>query len=448
MKQIQPKDRAEAVAIFRSEIVGALVRRDLDHGELAAELRRLSEQRFRPPGSKWTRTYAVPTLERWYYALRSEGLEGLRPRPRSDRGRARALCEQKRKLLLDIRREHRSASVPLILKSLVIDGQLDEGVISSATIRRLYREHGLDRVATVKSAPRARLRWQAEYPGGLWHADVCHGPNLDVNGKKQPVRIHGLLDDASRFIVTIEARATEREDDMLAVLVRAIRKHGPPDALYLDNGSTYRGDVLRVACARLGITLLHARPYDPQARGKMERVWRTIRAGCLNYVGGAGSLHDVNVRLWAFVDEHYHRSPHAGLLGRTPHSTWHDALESRPRDEVDERRLRDALTVTERRRVRRDSTLDVRGTTYEVEQAFLAGRVVTIGQCLIDDPAQPWVEHEGKRLPLHVVDVIRNARRARAPVPDVPRDPRAVDFNPAESLLRKATGKSANGGDR
>ena len=39
---ITPKSHREAVAIFRSEVIGALVRRELDHGELIAELRRLS----------------------------------------------------------------------------------------------------------------------------------------------------------------------------------------------------------------------------------------------------------------------------------------------------------------------------------------------------------------------------------------------------------------------
>ena len=62
---------------------------------------------------------------------------------------------------------------------------------------------------------------------------------------------------------------TERELDMLHLMVRALRKHGAPDLLYLDNGSTYRGDVLRLGCERLGITLVHAAPYDPEARGKM-----------------------------------------------------------------------------------------------------------------------------------------------------------------------------------
>jgi len=35
LQSLKPKDHAEEVAIFRSEIVGALTRRDLDHGELS-----------------------------------------------------------------------------------------------------------------------------------------------------------------------------------------------------------------------------------------------------------------------------------------------------------------------------------------------------------------------------------------------------------------------------
>ncbi|MBK9262301.1 MAG: transposase family protein [Polyangiaceae bacterium] len=86
--------------------------------------------------------------------------------------------------------------------------------------------------------------------------------------KTTPVRIHGMLDDASRDSIALEARKTEKEEDMLVILVDAFRRHGLPDAMYFDNGSTYRGDILQTVCARLKITLLHAKPYDPQARGK------------------------------------------------------------------------------------------------------------------------------------------------------------------------------------
>ncbi len=55
----------------------------------------------------------------------------------------------------------------------------------------------------------------------------------------------------------------------------------------------------------MGTTLIHAKPYDAPARGKMERFSRTLREGCLDHTGSLGSLHDLNVRLWAFIDQHY-----------------------------------------------------------------------------------------------------------------------------------------------
>jgi hypothetical protein len=263
-----------------------------------------------------------------------------------------------------------------------------------------------------------------------------------VGNAQQPLRIHALLDDASRYVVALEAHHAERELDMLGLLVGALRRHGPPDALYLDNGATYRGNVLRVACERLGITLLHAKPHDPQARGKMERFWRTLREGCLNFLGNVSSLHDVNVRLWAFLDVHYHQAPHASLMGRSPAHVFQS--HPRPADALDEAALRDALTVQARRRVRRDTTVSLRGNDWEVGLGFLAGKVVTLGYCLVDPDSPPWLEHEGKRLPLHLVDPTRNARRRRPPRNPEPADSspaRTVDFDPPGTLLNQATGQ-------
>ena len=317
---LTPRDHAEAVALFRAQIIGALTRRDLDRGELAAALRALAAERYRPLGSATTRQFGASTLERWFYAYRSGGLAALRPRPRSDRGRARDLTAEQRDLLLEIRRAHPTASAALILRTLVIDGRLEADAVSTTTVARLYREAGLERGARVDG--HTRLRWQAEHPGALWHGDVCHGPALHIGSTTKPLRIHALLDDASRYIVAIEARHSEREADMLELYLAALRRHGAPDGLYLDNGATYRGEALRLACERLSVTLVHARPGDAPARGKMERFWRTLRAGCLDHLAGLVSLHDVQVRVDAFVADHYHQAAHGGLLGKTPTEAW------------------------------------------------------------------------------------------------------------------------------
>src|SRR5688572_4132519 len=108
-----------------------------------------------------------------------------------------------------------------------------------------------------------------------------------------------------------------------------------------DNGPTYVGDALSTVCGRLGIGLLHAKPYDPQARGKMERFWRTLREQCLDHVGSLGSHHDVQVRLLAWLVRHYHVTPHSSLMGKTPAESYEVA----PRKPIDEPLLREALVA-------------------------------------------------------------------------------------------------------
>ena len=437
---LTPKDHAERTALFRSEIIGALTRRELDRGELRAELIALAQRAFRPPGYEITRRFSVTTLERWYYTYRRGGLDALRPQARSDRGRARELTTEQRKLLCDIRREHPSASVPLILRTLIADGRLQRGAVSAATVARLFREQGLDRVSYRGGDAHTRLRWQAERPGALWHGDVCHGPALLIDGRSRPLRIHALLDDASRYVVALEAHHAEREVDMLGMLVAALRRHGLPDALYLDNGSTYVGEALRLGCERLGVTLLHARPYDPEARGKMERFWRTLRAGCLDHLGSLTSLHDVQVRLGAFLDQHYHVAPHAGLMGKTPADVWDASEHQRKADVVTEEMLHRALTVRDRRRVRRDTTVKLNGCELELDQGFLAGRLVTVAYSLVgDDP--PWVEHDGKRYALRPVDAVANSKKKRRR--DEPESSPSVPFDPAGALLDRSAGRPA-----
>lgn len=211
MDAFNPKDRAEEVALYRSRIIGPLTVRELSRGDLTKEIEALSRQLFTSPRSHSPQRYATSTLERWYYKYKSEGLEGLKPKPRSDRGRAQQLSAEQKELLVNIRQEYPEASAPLIVRTLEHDGRLEAGSLSATTLRRFFREQGLDRVAVHNSHTRTRLRWQAERPGALWHADVCHAPALrDANDNPMDVRIHAILDDASRYLIAIEAMHQER----------------------------------------------------------------------------------------------------------------------------------------------------------------------------------------------------------------------------------------------
>ena len=169
-----------------------------------------------------------------------------------ERGAALVLNAPQRELLVQIRREHPSASAELIVSTLEHDGRLVAGSVSPNTVRRLFRMHGLDkRSARAAARGSLRRRWQAARVNQLWHADVCHGPALSIDGRSLPLRIHALLDDHSRRIIAIQACVTERESEMLMLLVKALRVHDAPETLYLDNGATYSGDALKTMCARL-----------------------------------------------------------------------------------------------------------------------------------------------------------------------------------------------------
>lgn len=444
---LAPKDTPEATAIFRVQVIGPLLSRVFaSHGELASAIRLLARERHLPPGAGATRFYSETTIERWYYRFKKHGLPGLTPKRRSDIGHGRELTDAQRELLCAIRREHPTASTSLILRTLELDGRLAKGAVSLTTVRRLYRSEGLDKATLRVADGRVRMRWQSDRVDALWHADVCHGPAMKIAGRTVPLRIHAILDDHSRYIVAIVATTTEREVEMLSLLAKAMRQTGRrPEALYLDNGSTYTGEVLATLCSRLSIGLLHASPYDPQARGKMERFWRTLREGCIDHIGTPGSLHDVQVRLLAFLGKHYHVAPHASLMGKSPSEVY----ETAPRYEqtIDDAALGAALTVRGRRRVRRDGTLEIGGTTFETRAGFLAGRIVVIGRTLLEPMADPWIEHEEQRYLLGRVNAEENARRKKdGPNPNRTRRGLDVPFDPPGALLNALVGR--DGGER
>jgi transposase InsO family protein len=441
--------RQEEIAHFRASIIGTLVAQELDHGELSAQLEALSKKRFRPPKAKRARRYSVPTLQRWYYLFRHGGLEALKPKLRNDAGRGRVLDEDKRKLLTDIRSEFPSASVPLILRTLVQAGTLKDGEVSPQTVRRIYQTAGLKRLTRYSQdgdlqQERQRLRWVSPHVNALWHGDVCHAMRVETpTGEVAPALVHLLLDDHSRYIIRIEVRPFEREVDMLEVLANAVREYGRPDQLYLDNGATYSGSILPIVCQRLGIQLSHHRPYDSPAGGKRERLFRTMREQCTDHIRGATSLHDVYVRILAWREQ-YHNTPHSSLMGRTPLQVWRSGTqtyEHQQRPQVTEIQLRDAFILETTRRIRKDSTLQIDGKTYEVEAGWLAGKKVALVRSHLMREHMV-VRFEDKTFPVHLADPHKNAARRRKPSKKPVVSSAASDFNPADVALDTMLGRT------
>ena len=80
MKEIDPK------ALFRLSVLGPLVSRErLERGELQQIIRELATREYAIPGTR--RCYlGEKTIQAWFYAWRKQGIEGLVPKSRFDRG--------------------------------------------------------------------------------------------------------------------------------------------------------------------------------------------------------------------------------------------------------------------------------------------------------------------------------------------------------------------------
>ena len=149
-------------------------------------------------------------------------------------------------------------------------------------------------------------------------------------------------------------------------------RRGLPRRLYVDNGSAYRSRQLEIICAKLGITLIHARAYQPQGKGKIERWFRTVRTQLLPLLTDQdlSSLEALNRRLWGYVEGEYHQSPHRGLDGLTPLDNWAMSAEEvryvDPGTDLDEIFLFEA-----KRKVQKDRTISLDGVLYEIDAALV-----------------------------------------------------------------------------
>lgn len=156
-----------------------------------------------------------------------------------------------------------------------------DGVKSPAlsTVHEILRRNG--RIVPPPGGPRASQRFEMPEPNMLWQMDFKGWRPLADGGRCHPLTI---LDDHSRYALSLQACANEQGGTVQNRLELVFRRHGLPDAFFVDNGSPW-GDAsgqhwtrLGVWLLKLGIRVLHSRPYHPQSRGKNERFHRTLEA--------------------------------------------------------------------------------------------------------------------------------------------------------------------------
>lgn len=402
---------AEQVALFRYGVIADLVHLEPGTRGLYRLFVEKASRTYQIPGTDRTRV-AAQTMRDWLRKYREGGFDALKPAARNDRGRARRIPTEVVDVLVSLKEDHPRWPVHMVIeharRSLEIPDSLR---LPPSTVHRLLAARGLmERRRPDQPSGKDRRRFAFQNAGELWMSDVMHGPAVFTEGRrKHKTYLIAFLDDATRVIPHAAFALSENVAAFVPVLKTALERRGIPQRLYVDNGAAYRSHRLALICAQLGITLIHARPYQPAGKGKQERFFRTVRMQLLPRLTEAdlGTLEALNRRLWAYVEGEYHHAPHRGIEGLTPLERWARSAHSLrllpPSLDLDEVFLDQA-----RRRVHKDRTVSLHGRLYEVDAA-LVGATVT----LRFDPTAPTgpvrVLLDGKPFPdAHPVDAYAN----------------------------------------
>jgi transposase InsO family protein len=340
------------------------------------------------------------------------------PKPRTDRGVSK-LPQAVQEAVLAAKRDNPRRSIRQLRHLLESAGTVARGSLSRSAIHRLLQQHGLSKLAAP--LPEEHRRFVAEHANAIWYGDVMHGPTVMVKGRNRKVYLVSLMDDASRLIAHSAFCCGETALDIEGVLKQAVLRRGLPRKLVVDHGAAYRASTLQGIGARLGIHLIYCRPYAPEGKGKLERWHRTFRDHFLAELdlSRLHDLDDLNARLWAWIEQVYHRRPHGGLDGQTPRERYQQDLPNIRLLGQKAARLDELFHHRVARKVRKDGTVSYQGQDFEVPFE-LSGKTV---QLVVDPHGETVVgveDAEGKSLggatPL---DATANAhRRRRRPDPD------------------------------
>jgi putative transposase len=378
----------QALALFRYGLIAEFIQLPAGSRGLYARLREKARTDYTIPGSHRTRV-APETLRHWLKDYRRGGFDALLPKGRADCGHSRALPQAVADALLSLKDEQPGLSIPQLIRAVQQSGAAPASlVLPPSTVHRLLSRAGLMRKASAEDAASTqdRRRFAFVDAGQLWMSDVMHGPSVAIPGRgRRKTYLIAFLDDATRVVPYCAFALAENTQAFLPVFKQALLRRGIPQRLYVDNGANYRSQHLALVCAKLGVALIHARPYQPQGKGKMERWFRTARSQLVSRLGSADtdSLDTLNRRLWAWVEGEYHQAPHRGLDAQTPLDRWAMSADQvrLPGPHLD----LDALFLFEaKRRVQRDRTVSLNGSLFEVD-ATLVGHTVMLRY----DPSAP-----------------------------------------------------------
>ena len=316
--------------------------------------------------------YAPNTVKNWYSAYVREGLDALKPQPRSDVGQTRVITPEMEDLILAKIKEYPKAPATVIYDLLIEEGAFLGKDASLPTVRRFIARNRKDVLS--EETPKEMLRFAMEHANDLWQTDLMYGVYVpDDSGKKHLTYLLAYIDDATRLVTHAEFYFTQDIKSLRDSFREAVLRRGVPKILYSDNGKIFRSQAFGYLCANIGVTLLHHAVRAASSKGKIERLFKTVRARFLSRLAkeDMASLETLNDKFRLWLENDYQNKPHDGLGGKTPMGMFL-AQSNQITLVTDLSAFNEKFMIRVKRTVKKDATISLDGVLYETDMS-LAG---------------------------------------------------------------------------
>lgn len=360
------------IALFRYALIAPLINDTSTAPSKSQYYQELAKKKYVLPNGREV-MYAAGTFKAWYLDYQKKGFDALYPKTRSDIGMTRTMDQETKHRIHELKEKFPYITATMVYQKLLEEGFITTTSTSLTTITRYIRRNHL---TSKQLTGKERRAFEMEHINDCWQADTSHAVRLTIKGKKYKTYLILFLDDASRMIVGYDFFFEDTAVNMQLVFKKAIAKYGKPKRIYVDNGSPYKNEQLQLICASLGIVLIHTKPYDAAAKGKVERVFRTIKDHWLRVIDWEQlySLEDTRKSLETYLNTQYQNKKHSAL-STSPKQRF---VEEQDRIQyVDKEELEEHFLHTENRKVRNDGTISLSSQYYEVPQKYI-GMVIQV----------------------------------------------------------------------
>jgi transposase InsO family protein len=324
------------------------------------------------------------TIHNWLSRYLKDGPRGLVFLHRRERSLRIADAELRSKVL-ELVHELPSRSVARLRRLVSVDEAMSDKIakVSDRSIYRFLHENGLGQKQRqgmlVETNLRAHRQFEAPHAMALVQADARDGIWLELpEGRRAKTYLFVWIDDFSRKILFgkyyLEEKLPCLEDSFKSMVLR----WGIPTTIYMDNGSVYISRQFGSVLAELRIKQLHHKPYQAQAKGKVEALQKTIKNEFQSEASRAGirTVEELNSAFWAWAEMEYNKRLHSAT-GQAPDERFLQGLPKDHRRVEDLGRFQAMFLWKQKRTVTKWAKISLHANHYPV-QSRPPGTVVEV----------------------------------------------------------------------